>query len=100
MKKKPKRKTRKNRKDVHCKKIIRRCRKHFQDLLNSETEYMMRKRARDSDFFKRSLDEVLTKHVTQYAHTPELRFFLACLVYPKDTSKNLDTLIPKAFSPA
>lgn len=98
-KQKKKRGPRKNRKDVHCKKVLRACRKYYQDLLSKDTEYILRKRARDNEFFHRCLIQILKKYVPSKGKPcEEMVFYLGSLVYHKDTSKNLDLLKPKSLT--
>ena len=60
---------------------------------------MLRKRARDKAFFLNCLDAVMSTYVKGEPNKL-MRFYLACLVYPKDVKKqtNFELLKPPGMS--
>jgi hypothetical protein len=85
---------RRKRRDVIIKKILRNCRRFFQNLVSEHTEFTSTKKLRQNDNFYVSMEkfniEVLLKQGTF-----DENFYLACLLYPQDLSKNIDSFITK-----
>jgi hypothetical protein len=85
---------RRKRRDVIIKKILRNCRRFFQNLVSEHTEFTSTKKLRQNDNFYVSMEkfniEVLLKQGTF-----DENFYLACLLYPQDLSKNIDSFISK-----
>mmetsp|Transcript_12526 Transcript_12526/g.14347 ORF Transcript_12526/g.14347 Transcript_12526/m.14347 type:complete len:290 (+) Transcript_12526:185-1054(+) len=87
-------KKRKKRRDVIFKKILRECRRFYQTQLTDLTGFIASKKPRKDDYMyacmRRFNTEVLKKQGTF-----EENFYLACLLYQQDLSRNIDTFLAK-----
>lgn len=85
-------KRRKRRRDVIFKTILRECRRYFQIQLSNLTGFITSKKPRNDDYMyscmKRFNIEALGKQGTF-----EENFYLACLLYPQDLMRNIDSFI-------
>lgn len=85
-------KRRKRRRDVIFKTILRECRRYFQIQLSNLTGFITSKKPRNDDYMyscmKRFNIEALGKQGTF-----EENFYLACLLYPQDLARNLDSFL-------
>lgn len=85
---------RKRRRDVIFKTILRECRRFFQIQLSNVTGFITSKKPRNDDYMyscmKRFNEEALGKQGTF-----EENFYLACLLYPQDLIRNMDSFVEK-----
>ena len=85
-------KRRKRRRDVIFKTILRECRRYFQIQLSNLTGFITSKKPRNDDYMyscmKRFNIEALGKQGTF-----DENFYLACLLYPQDLTRNMDSFI-------
>jgi len=85
-------KRRKRRRDVIFKTILRECRRYFQIQLSNLTGFITSKKPRNDDYMyscmKRFNIEALGKQGTF-----EENFYLACLLYPQDLNRNLESFL-------
>lgn len=91
-------KKRRRRRDVVFKKILRECRRYFQTHLCDLTGFVASKKPRKDDYIYKCMErfniEYLKKEGTFFEN-----FYLACLLYPQDLSRNIDIFIAKKEEP-
>lgn len=91
-------KRRKRRRDVIFKTILRECRRFFQIQLSNLTGFITSKKPRNDDYMyscmKRFNIEALGKQGTF-----EENFYLACLLYPQDLNRNLESFLQEKGFP-
>jgi hypothetical protein len=88
---------RRNRRDVIIKKILRDCRRFLHDKVAEHTGFISTKKLRKNDNFYASMQK-FNIEVLRKQGTFEQNFYLACLLYPHDLSKDIDSFISKLSS--
>lgn len=91
---KPQKKRRKRR-DVIFKKILRECRRFFQTKLTDLTGFIASKKPRKDDYMYACMRRFNVESLNKEG-TFEENFYLACLLYPQDLARNLDSFISKS----
>jgi len=90
---KPQKKRRKRR-DVIFKKILRECRRFFQTKLTGLTGFVASKKPRKDDYMYNCMKKFNIESLGNQG-TFEENFYLACLLYPQDLMRNLESFVTK-----
>lgn len=90
---KPQKKRRKRR-DVIFKKILRECRRFFQTKLTDLTGFIASKKPRKDDYMYVCMQR-FNRESLQKEGTFAENFYLACLLYPQDLARNIDSFLAK-----
>lgn len=92
-------KKKRRRRDVVFKKILRECRRFFQSHLNELTGFVASKKTRSDDHFYTCMEK-FNQEFLDLEGTFEHNFYLACLLYPQDLSRNVNIFIAKREEPS
>lgn len=85
-------KKKKKRRDVIFKTILRECRRYFQIQLSDLTGFISSKKTRNDDYMYKCMEKFNKEFLNMNGHFEE-NFYLACLLYPQDLIRNLDTFM-------
>lgn len=85
-------KRRKKRRDVTFKTILRECRRYFQNQISNLTGFISSKKARNDDYMYTCMKR-FNLEILGTSGTFRQNFYLACLLYPQDLSRNLDRFL-------
>lgn len=85
-------KRRKRRRDVIFKTILRECRRYFQIQLSNLTGFITSKKPRNDDYMYTWMNKFNIEALGLHG-TFEQNFYLACLLYPQDLVRNLDSFL-------